>query len=80
MMNNTNKLTAATITDAQIKALRAEAREHGDLALVEICDLALSGSPIRHASIIGADGGIVPIEENTRELCADAINAAQAME
>lgn len=31
------------IADNQINALRSEAAEHGDAAMVEICDLALGG-------------------------------------
>lgn len=70
-------LTAETITTAQIRALRTEAATAGDLEQVEICDLALSGSSIRHLSIRGADGRVVSVEEDCRELCADAINAGQ---
>ena len=32
------------ITTAQIVALRSESAEHGDLAMVAVCDRALDGS------------------------------------
>lgn len=40
---NTTKLTAETITDDQITALRREAAITGDVAMVAICDRALRG-------------------------------------
>ena len=75
-MNNTT-ITAETITTAQIRALRTEAAAAGDFEQVEICDVALSRAPVRTLSVIGADGARVDVEEDCRELCADAINAGQ---
>lgn len=37
-----DKMTAATITDNQIRALRTEAGAHGDDKLVKTCTLALT--------------------------------------
>lgn len=42
-MTNTNT-TIETITRKQIRALREEAREHRDHAMVDQCDLALDGN------------------------------------
>ena len=41
-MPNNTMLTAATITNAQIRALRNEAEKAGDYAQVDICDRALA--------------------------------------
>jgi hypothetical protein len=41
-MTNNTMLTAETITNAQIRALRTEAEKAGDYAQVDICDRALS--------------------------------------
>lgn len=38
-----SKLTADTITTAQIKTLRTEAKRAGDVIMADICDVALSG-------------------------------------
>lgn len=40
---NDEPMTARTITDSQIRALRAEAGAHGDAAMVRTCDRALAG-------------------------------------
>ena len=69
-------LTAETITDAQIRALRTEAAAAGDPLMVEICDVALSPSPVRTLSLL-VNGETVHVEEDHRALCADAINAGQ---
>lgn len=44
MTNTTTELTAETITDDQIRALRREAGEAGDVAMAELCDSALRGN------------------------------------
>ena len=41
---DTTTLTAATITDEQIRNLCVRAGEHGDLDMVRICRRALNGS------------------------------------
>lgn len=71
MSNNTNSLTAETITTEQIETLRAEAQEHGDGEQVSICNHALDTAESRNRSWT---------VEEARQLCADAINAARAME
>lgn len=67
-MTNNTTLTAETITTAQIKALRAEAQEHGDTEQVSICNHALDTAESRNRSWT---------VEEARQLCADAINAGQ---
>lgn len=42
--NSTEKLTAATITDDEIRALADNAGTAGDLEQVEICEAALAGN------------------------------------
>ena len=44
MMTSTTTTTIDTITDDQIRTLRDEAGNHGDLEMVSICDRALNGS------------------------------------
>lgn len=69
-MSNTADLTAATITDLQIAFLAKEAAEHGDRIQVAYCDVALHGvERAGHWS-----------RSNARAKCAEAINAARAME
>ena len=68
------QLTAETITNEQIRSLRAEARQVGDADMVTTCDTALR-----------AEIDVPEAEDNdrrldAREVCADAINAAHAME
>lgn len=36
------KITADNVTDEQIEALRAEAATYGDVAMVDLCDAALT--------------------------------------
>lgn len=60
-------LTASTITDDQIRALRDEAAEAGDTEMVACCDDALVG--IRGDNMIAA-----------RQECARVINDAAAQE
>lgn len=69
-MSNTN-LTAATITTAQIRDLRAEAQEACDSEQVDVCNHALDASEgVNRTWTV----------EEARSLCADAINAARASE
>lgn len=65
------ELTAATITDAQIEALRAEALQADDDLMVDACDEATSAAVAKHRP--GA-------RVRSRELCAEAINSARAQE
>lgn len=64
------KLTAETITDAQIEALRDEAAQHGDQPMVDTCEIALHGNDPEVTLVSMADA---------KALCAQAINAARAM-
>lgn len=81
-MPNANQLTADTITDDQIQALRAEAFAAGDIAQVQCCDIALGGpSLLPHAA--PASHKSMNIEQRAqarayRGKCADAINAAHS--
>ena len=60
-------LTAGTVTNAQIRALRHEARANGDEVLVDLCDRCLPGE------------GYDPLfADMLRGECADAINKARA--
>ena len=78
MTTNTTTITAETITNAQIRALRNEAEKAGDYAQVDICDRALTreidgtqdqdGNEVARADLSVADA---------RELCADAVNAQE---
>lgn len=58
-------MTADSITNAQIEALRQDAAEHGDHEQVEVCRFA------RYA-----DG---ECQRKARQQCADVYNAAEAM-
>lgn len=66
----TETLTAATITDAQIVALRDEAATHGDDRMVDLCGEALRPC---------ADDDVSSWKVDARSACAKAINAAAAM-
>ena len=76
------KITAATVTAAQIKALRSGARAAGDSMMTEWCDVALAygerydsvGFPLTSPAT-----GLSVTRTEAREVCADAINAARAM-
>lgn len=70
-------LTIDNITDDQIQALRAEAGEHGDLAMVEICDIALS-PPGMYPYKANGGGHCNPLHARGR--CAKAIADAQSAE
>lgn len=84
-----------TITDADIQALRREARAAGDTAQVALCDLALTLAELRAEQEMD-DAGVEdtdfqrafgrPISERLAEaqqawdLCEAAIRAAEAMD
>lgn len=76
-MDNANKTGTYTATDRQIRRLKNEAGEHGDLRLATICDLAIFGPD----SLDGAEPGTEAAElldegrsqEWAREQCAAAI-------
>lgn len=46
MENTTEQLTADTITDAQIEALKDEAGAAGDAKLADYCRIALNMTPL----------------------------------
>jgi len=75
----TETVTADTISRAQIKALREEARAAGDTRQVDYCDLALAAHET--ASEDGADlvdpFGSPITRTEARQVCADAINSGQ---
>lgn len=75
-----NLITADTITDDQIRALRTEASGHGDDAQITICDRALYGTAESPSTILSliADGHLSDAQVEARQLCADAINNARA--
>lgn len=74
-------LTAATITEGQIRKLRDDAGALGDDRQVDYCNVALA--PYRFAN---DDGSVLVYPWNgqdadrtvARKVCADAINAARA--
>lgn len=77
----TDKLTAETITDEQIRQLREEAISHGDDRQVDYCDVALA--PHRRLNEDGSDlvwpwNGQPADRDRARQVCADAINYARA--
>lgn len=82
------QLTADTITDEQIEALRAEAAEAGDPAQVAICTVALYGVDGVDRNVAGVDRNAATDEDwaaavalgksGARAACADAINEARA--
>lgn len=71
MKNTTEHLTADTITDEQIEALRNEAIEVDDDEQVDLCRLALGRRTVRAWNLI---------PYGARGRCAEAINAARAMD
>lgn len=71
-----NKLTADTITDDQIEALRTEAGAARDDLQVRLCDTALGHETHLLADPDGRRSTVSPGE--AREICADAINEALA--
>lgn len=74
----TTDLTADTITDDQIRTLRTEAEAAGDYGQVDLCNRALA------TDTVDQDGNAIALADLTREdaraACAEAINAARAME
>lgn len=71
-----------TITNAQIRTLRTEARAAGDDVTAAYCELALAYTET--ADVDGADlldpiSGEAITRTEARAVCADAINAAAAM-
>jgi hypothetical protein len=83
------KLTAATITDRDIRMLAAEANHANDDLQATICAVALSGGlgeitdvePHRSAlEVLGIIPEHVDADIRARQLCADAINSARAQD
>ncbi len=76
----TTAITAETITNRQIRNLRQEALAavSPDYAQADICARALSDDTVDQ------DGNLVPYAdwtlEEARQACADAVNAARAMD
>lgn len=71
-----DKLTAETITEQQIKALRAEAQGIGDDRQVIWCDVALAAHETSDSSgnrLMSPDGDRVT-RSRARSACAYAIN------
>lgn len=80
-------LTADTITDKQIKALRTEAGWAGDDAQVKLCDMALTYDDnyedwlhTRESHKRAAAWEDVQRAYRAKHKCAQAINAARNME
>jgi hypothetical protein len=82
-------VTAETLTDEQVKGLRAGAAEAGDAVMVAVCDVALASSLADGVpeSCEGVQSelerlGIIPqhidADVHAREVVADAINDARA--
>jgi hypothetical protein len=65
------------ITNQQIRALRTDAAEAGDLDQVAICDVALAG--VAHGHTVEASGRTWTQEEARAE-CARVVDAARAQE
>ena len=82
MENTANQLTAASISFAQIKALRAEALAVDDYDMAAICDLASAGEidPDDYTTL--SPKAASKLRTMTREQayteCAAAITSAQA--
>lgn len=75
------KITADTITVAQIKQLREEAREHSDYQLETIASCALASHELHDSDghlLTDYDGDPIT-RTDAREFCAAAINAALEM-
>lgn len=72
------------ITSAQIKALKVEAGQHGDLRMAMICDLALHGPESLEGAEPGTEAHLLLSEGRTQEWaiakCEAAIIAARGME
>ena len=87
-----NSAKTQTLTDDMIHELREEAKEHGDDALVHICDVALGNEdPVTTANafedrygggdMYSAQRAILACDgaETARAECAAAITSARAM-
>lgn len=74
--------TATNITTAQIRTLRSEAEQAGDLRMAMICVLAIGGTDALDGADAGTEADILLTEGRTqdwaRTQCARAISAAQA--
>lgn len=55
------------VTNAQIKALKNEAGEHGDLRMAMICDLAVGGTEALDGADPGTDADDLLREGRTQE-------------
>lgn len=78
----TERLTADTITDDQIRELRREASAAGDMEQALACDVALGRlvyDPMDQRAQLLDQVGAVDVA-SAREVCAEAINAARASE
>lgn len=72
--------TSATITDRQIRKLRAEAEAAGDYAQIDVCDVALAEHETADSEgndLTGPDRAPMTRTE-ARALCARAISHAEA--
>lgn len=80
---NNNKLTAETITTKQIRALREEATKVGDDRQVDYCNVALAAHRRDNADgspLVWPWNGQPADRDVAREVCADAINEAAAVD
>jgi hypothetical protein len=71
-----------TITNTQIRTLHTEARLHGDYTMATWCELALAYAEDGDeggASLLDPVTGDVVTRTQAREVCAQAIEAAAAM-
>lgn len=69
-MSNTNELTAATLTDEQIRTVMRDARENEDSDTYYDCKLALSPA----GTTEDTGGGIIVTRDEARKMVADLIN------
>lgn len=69
-MSNTSELTAATLTDEQIRTVMRDARENEDSDTYYDCKLALSPA----GTIEDTGGGILVTRDEARKMVADLIN------
>ncbi len=81
-MTTTNQLTAGTIAARQIRQLRAESEQNGDLRQAMICVLALGGEGALAGAEPGTDAADLLDEQRSQlwaqHVCADVINSARA--
>lgn len=71
-------LTAETITDDQIRVLRTNVLQAGDLEMVAACDTAIYGTESSPSTILSliSDGNLSEAQIAARQTCADIINSA----